>query len=154
MICAISWTTTLCIKSRSNFKIFVHMLLQFTFKIWINKMKIYDYPVVHNKVDISAYWTRVVGQENSFMLQEMNVKKVWNQYKRWWRKTKIKFWNSQQSNNPNLYEMSWFDPCNNLNYDPSCSLWFWFCSSGLLFMVTSLTFITFTKQNTSGTFTW
>lgn len=102
MICAISWTTTLCIKSRSNFKILVHMLLQFTFKIWINKMKIYDYPVVHNKVDISAYWTRVVGQENSFMLQEMNVKKVWNQYKRWWRKTKIKFWNSQQSNNPNL----------------------------------------------------
>lgn len=39
-------------------------------------MKMYDYPVVHNKVDISAYWTRVVGQENSFMLQEMNVKKV------------------------------------------------------------------------------
>lgn len=44
-------------------------------------------------------------------------------------------------------------PVINLNYDPSCSLWFWFCSSGLLFMVTSLTFITFTKQNTSGTFT-
>lgn len=53
--------------------------------IWKNKMKIhvhvFVYPVVHNKVDISAYWTRVVGQKNSFMLQERNVKKV---YTKWW----------------------------------------------------------------------
>lgn len=38
---------------------------------------VFVYPVVHNKVDISAYWTRVVGQKNSFMLQERNVKKVY-----------------------------------------------------------------------------